>query len=220
VSAFPLRPDAQALLVVDMQNDFVRVGAPQEVPTGRDIVPSVAELLHGFRRRRRPVVFTRFLAGPGATLMTLWSPECGPGQRSCWLGHERSYGDVDGPREGPGVIDELVPLPGELVVDKYGYGAFHNTVLGDALRALSVSQVVVTGVVTQICVEDTVRQGMQLGFEMVLVRDGVASFDAELHNATLRNVEMKFGVVVDSREVLASMSSVTAVNASPCSQPD
>ena len=200
---FPLRPDLQALLIVDMQNDFVRVGAPQEVPTAREIVPSVAGLAEAFRRRRRPVIYTRFLAGPAATLITLWSPECGADQRSCWLGHQRSYSDVVGPREGPGVIDELAPRRGELVIDKYGYGAFHNTMLGDVLRALSVSQVVVTGVVTQICVEDTVRQGMQLGLEMVLVRDGVASFDADLHNATLRNVEMKFGVVTDSGEVLA-----------------
>jgi nicotinamidase-related amidase len=198
VTAFPLRPDEQALLIVDMQNDFLRVGAPQEVPAGRDLVPVISELAGVFRQEGRPVIYTRFLAGPGSTLMVRWSPECGPVQRSCWPGHLRDYADRDGPREGAAVVDELEPQPGELVVDKFGYGAFHNTLLVDALRALHVSQVVVTGVVTQICVEDTVRQGMQAGYEMVVVSDCVASFDDELHRATLRNVDMKFGVVVDS----------------------
>jgi nicotinamidase-related amidase len=198
VTAFRLRPDAQALLVVDMQNDFLRAGAPQEVPTGRAAIPTVSTLRDVFRAARRPVIYTRFLAGPGSTLMTVWSPECGPEQRSCWSGHRREYLDRDGMLEGADVVDELAPDAGELVVDKYGYGAFHNTLLEDALRALQVTQVVVTGVVTQICVEDTVRQGMQRGLEMVVVRDAVASYDDELHRATLRNIESKFGVVVDS----------------------
>jgi nicotinamidase-related amidase len=187
-----------------MQNDFLRPTAPQELPAGRGIVPTIAALADHFRRNGRPVVYTRFIAGPGETLMTLWSPECGPDQRSCWLGEERSYPDRDGPRQGAAVVDELAPHPGELVLDKYGYGAFHNTPLQDVLAALGVRQVVVTGVVTQICVEDTIRQGMQRGFEMVLVSDGVASFDEELHRATLRNVAMKFGVVVDSTHWLAA----------------
>lgn len=199
---FPLNSDEQVLLIVDMQNDFLRPTAPQEVPAGRDIVPTIAALANHFRSRARPVVYTRFLAGPERTLMTLWSPECGPDQRSCWTGHQRTYPDRAEPQEGASVVDELAPHPGELVIDKYGYGAFHNTCLEDALAAQGVRQVVVTGVVTQICVEDTVRQGMQRGFEMVLVSDGVASFDQELHRATLRNVDMKFGVVADSHRWL------------------
>jgi nicotinamidase-related amidase len=199
VTAFPLHPAEQALLIVDMQNDFIRPNAPQEVTAGRHIVPTIAALADHFRCRNRPVIYTRFLAGPGETLMTLWSPECGPEQRSCWPGHERTYPDRVGPQQGVAVVDELAPHPGELVVDKFGYGAFYNTFLEDALVALGVRQVVVTGVVTQICVEDTIRQGMQRGFEMVLVSDGVASFDDELHRTTLRNVEMKFGVVASSR---------------------
>ncbi len=198
---FALRPDDQALLVVDMQNDFLRVGAPQEVPLGRAIVPRIADLIQDFRQRSRPVLYTRFLAGPGETLMTLWSPECGPTQRSCWPGQQRRYGDHDGLLEGAAITDELTPLAGDVVVDKYGYGAFYNTLLSDALRVRGCSQVVVTGVVTQICVEDTVRQGMQRGFEMVVVRDGVASFDEELHQASLRGMAMKFADVMESAEL-------------------
>jgi nicotinamidase-related amidase len=203
MTPFPPRPDAQALVVVDMQNDFLRSGAPQEVAEGRDIIPTVARLISSFRQRRRPVLYTRFLAGPLRTLMTVWSPECGEEQRSCWPGHRRRYADRTEELEGADVVDELTPRPDELIVDKYGYGAFHHTVLLDALTARGCDQIVVCGVITQICVEDTVRQGFHHGLEMVVVRDGVASFDQELHSATLRNLAMKFAAVVGSEEVLA-----------------
>lgn len=202
--AFALRPRDQALLVVDMQNDFVRVGAPQEVPDARAIVPVIRSLIDVFRDGTRPVLYTRFLAGPERTLMWTWSPECADDVRSCWPGVSRTYGDVRGEREGAAVIDELAPAPGDVVVEKYGYGGFHATNLLDALGARHVTQVVVVGTVTQICVEDTVRGGFHHGLEMVVVRDGVASFDPELHAATLKNLAMKFAVVTTAEEVVAS----------------
>jgi nicotinamidase-related amidase len=198
---FPLEPERQALLVVDMQNDFVREGAPQEVPDARATIPVIAALLDAFRRAARPVVFTRFSAGPQRTLLWAWSPQCGPELRSCWPGVRRTYAD-GAELEGHAVVPELEPRPGEPVVDKYGYGSFHNTMLEDVLRARHVSQLVTVGTVTQICVEETVREGFHRGFEMVMVRDGVSSFDPELHAATLRNIEMKFGRVEPSASLL------------------
>ncbi len=198
---FPLDPGRQALLVVDMQNDFVRVGAPQEVPDARTTIPVIASLLETFRRIGRPVVFTRFSAGPERTLLWSWSPECGPQLRSCWPGVMRAYDDGT-ELFGHDVVPELAPLDSEPVVDKYGYGSFHNTMLEDVLRARHVSQLVTVGTVTQICVEETVREGFHRGFEMVMVSDGVSSFDAELHAATLRNIGMKFGRVERSELLL------------------
>lgn len=212
MTAFPLKPDDQALVVVDMQNDFLRIGAPQEVPSGRDIIPTVDRLVRGFRAAGRPVVFTRFLAGPEQTLMWTWSPECGPEQRSCWPGHTRRYEDRSQELPGADVVDELTPLPDELIVDKYGYGAFHHTILADALRARGCRQVVTCGVITQICVEDTVRQGFHHGFEMIVVHDGVASFDTRLHEASLRSLEMKYAVLLDSDEVLTALGADLPAN--------
>jgi nicotinamidase-related amidase len=203
--AFPLRPAAQALLVVDMQNDFVRMGAPQEVPDARAAIPTIVKLLTEFRDAQRPVLYTRFIAGPEHTIMWTWSPECGDELKSCWRGHFRHYLDRPGELEGPQVVDELTPLPGDEVIDKYGYGGFHNTPLRDALGARHVEQVVVVGTVTQICVEDTVRGGFHEGFEMVVARDGVASFDPELHRATLKSLAMKFALVVSAEEVVAAL---------------
>ncbi len=204
--AFALDPGRMGLLVVDMQNDFVRVGAPQEVPDARTTIPVIASLLDGFRDAGRPVVYTRFTAGPRRTLLWTWSPECGPELRSCWPGEQREYGDADGTREGHAVIDELAPRDGDPVVDKYGYGGFHNSALEAVLRAHDVSQVVVTGTVTQICVEETVREGFHRELEMVLVSDGVSSFDPELHAATLRNVAMKFGRVEPAERVREALA--------------
>jgi nicotinamidase-related amidase len=202
---FPLRPAEQGLLVVDMQNDFVRKGAPQEVPDARAVIPTIRRLVDAFRRAGRPVFYTRFLAGPNPTLMWVWSPECGEELRSCWPGHFRRYEDSDEPLEGPAIVRELAPAAGEIVVDKYGYGGFHNTVLEDALRARGVRQVVVTGTVTQICVEETVREGFHRSLEMVVVRDAVASFDPQLHDATLKNLAMKFALVTRAEEVIAAI---------------
>lgn len=204
---FPLRPDRQALVVVDMQNDFLRVGAPQEVPQGRAVIATVRDLVDAFEAAGRPVIYTRFLAGPGETLMTVWSPECGPEQRSCWPGEMRTYADRPGVElEGPAVVDELAPSEDAVVVDKFGYGAFHNTILEDVLHARGCDQIVVTGVITQICVEDTVRQAFHRGFEAVVVEDAVASFDDELHRATLRNLEMKFAAVLTAADVRGEIS--------------
>ena len=204
VEPFPLDPERQALVVVDMQNDFVRPGAPMEVPDARKTIPVIAALIHAFREADRPVVFTRFSAGPQRTLLWTWSPQCGPELRSCWPGVTRRYDDGQ-TLGGHDVVPELEPLASETVVDKYGYGSFHNTMLEDVLRARPVSPVVAVGTVTQICVEETVREGFHRGLEMVMVRDAVSSFDADLNAATLRNIAMKFGRVDTSETVLAAL---------------
>ena len=93
---FELRRDRSALIVVDMQNDFVRVGAPLEVPDARETIEVNQELLAWFRERHRPVVFTRFVAGPEPTLMWKWSEVIAPPTCCCWPGFMRSYADVEG----------------------------------------------------------------------------------------------------------------------------
>ncbi|MEW9807103.1 cysteine hydrolase family protein [Mesorhizobium marinum] len=191
-----------ALLVIDMQNDFVRQGAPLEVPEARDTIAPIRRLLAAFRDRRRPVVYTRFLATQEPSLMWLWSPQCGVDTKCCWDGVDRAYADAAGKLDCTAVIDELSPLPGEPVIDKYGYGSFHATGLDALLRGLGVRSLVVTGTVAQICVEETAREAFHHGYRTVMVSDGVSSFDQELKAGTLRNFAMKFGWVADAATVL------------------
>lgn len=207
MTAFPFAVDATvaALAVVDMQNDFVRVGAPQEVPSARATLGNVAALADALRAQGRPVLYTRYTAGPNVTHLGWFSPECGPEMRSCWPGVQRRYGDRDELLEGHEIVDELAPHPGDLVIDKFGYGSFHNTALEDVLRAAPARQVWLVGTVTQICVEESAREGYRRGFEMVVAADAVSSFDDDLHRATLRNLAAKFALVADTAVLLSTI---------------
>jgi nicotinamidase-related amidase len=194
-----------ALLVVDMQNDFVRAGAPLEVPHARETIAVQRRLLAAFRERGLPVLYTRFLSLEEDNLLWRWSPQCHPATRACWPDHARSYDDAPGPLPCADVIEELTPAPGEPVVDKHGYGSFHGTDLDARLRALGVRSLAVTGTVTQICVEETAREAFHHGYATTIVADAVSSFAPDLHAATLRNFAMKFGWTADAADVIARL---------------
>ena len=191
-----------ALLIVDMQNDFVRAGAPLEVPDARATIPVQRRLIDAFRARGRPVVYTRFLSYEADCLMWLWSPECHPDTRACWPGHMRTYDDIQGPLDCAAVVDELAPGPDDLVVDKFGYGSFHGTELDQCLRTRGIRSLVVAGTVTQICVEETAREAFHHGYRTTVVADAVSSYAPHLHAATLENFALKFGWVAAADAVL------------------
>lgn len=203
---FALDPRRAALLIVDLQNDFVREGAPQEVAQARETLPAVRTLIDAVRGAGRPVIYTRYTAGPGDTHQAWFSPECREGVRSCWMGVSRSYHDWPDPLLGHDVVPELAPTTGDIVIDKYGYGSFHNTNLEDVVRALGVDQLWTVGTVTQICVEGTVREGFARGLEMVVVEEGVSSFDPYMHRASLRNMAHKFALVRSMDSLLTELN--------------
>lgn len=196
------RVRSPALVVVDMQNDFVWPGAPLEVPDARKTIDANRRLIDSFRSRGFPVVYTRFISHTREDLFWLWTPECRPEIKCCWPGHQRRYEGVAGPRDCAEVIDELAPRPDENIIDKYGYGAFHGTDLDARLRAMQVESVLVTGTVTQICVEETAREAFHFGYRTTIVSDAVSSYAPDLHAATLKNFGLKFGWVANTETVL------------------
>jgi nicotinamidase-related amidase len=192
-----------ALLIVDMQNDFVRKGAPLEVPDARATLPAHRRLIAEALRRDVPVIYTKFLSRPEYYLLWEWSPECRPPTRCCWKGHLRRYQDSARELDCSDVVEEIYPKPADPIVEKYGYGAFHDTGLAQLLRVRAIEALLVTGTVTQICVEETAREAFHHGFRTTLVVDAVSSFAPDLHAATLKNFAMKFGWVEDSAALLS-----------------
>lgn len=199
------RWERPALIVVDMQNDFVREGAPLEVADARATIPALRTLIRHFRDHALPVVYTKFLSTPYPSLLWNWSEVCAPPTKCCWKGHRRGYVDSEGELDCSDIIAEIYPEPGELIVEKYGYGAFHGTALNDILRAHEIRSLVVTGTVTQICVEETAREAFHHGYKTTLAEDAVSSFAPDLHRATLRNFAMKFGWVSPSAEIVEAL---------------
>jgi len=195
--------DRAAFIIVDMQNDFVRQNAPLGVPDALTTVAPIKNVIRQFRAASRPVIFTRFVAGPEETLLWTWSPQIRPPVNCCKIGFVRYYEDIDTERECIAVIDELNPEPGDPVVDKFGYGGFFRTNLPDILNAYRVDTVVISGTVTQICVEETAREAFHHGLKTIVLSDCVSSFDPELHRASLRNLAMKFGMVTTSAKLFA-----------------
>jgi nicotinamidase-related amidase len=192
---------ASALIVVDMQNDFVRKGAPLEVPDARLTIRCNQELLTAFRKHNLPVVYTKFISHPHYYMLWDWSPQCKPPTKCCWKGHSRYYSDIEGNRECTEIIDELRPSPEDVIIEKSSYGAFHQTDLGKILRSFGLNSMVITATVTQIWVEETAREAFHHGFRTTVVEDAVSSFAPDLHTATLKNFEMKFGWISKSENI-------------------
>jgi nicotinamidase-related amidase len=195
-----------ALVIVDMQNDFVRTGAPMEVPDAGKTIPQHQRLITFCRQAEIPIIYTRFLAGPKRTLMWEWSPQLEPPTLACRRGHRRYYADLDRTLDCADIIDEIYPQPDDYLVDKYGYGAFHSTNLDDTLHSLGVESLIITGTVTQICVEETGREAFHHGYKTTLVSDAVSSYLPDLHAATLKNFAFKFGWVLTTNEVLEALA--------------
>jgi nicotinamidase-related amidase len=193
-----------ALMIIDMQNDFVREGAPMEVPDARATIPQNQTLIEFFRKANLPIIYTRYLAGDHWLLWN-WSPELEAPTNACQLGHQRYYTDVDKTLDCADVIEEIYPRQGDHTIDKYGYGAFHETKLDNLLKNLGVESLIVTGTVTQICVEETARQAFHHGYKTTLVSDAVSSYMPDLHAATLKNFELKFGWVSTTEEIITAL---------------
>ncbi len=197
-----------ALIIVDMQNDFVRTGAPLEVPSALSTVAVQKSLIEAFHKHHLPVVYTKFISHPHYYLLWEWSPQCQPPTKCCWKGHQRFYKDIGANRDCTEIIDELQPTSSDIIVEKFGYGSFHETTLDKTLHSLGVTSLILTGTVTQICVEETAREAFHHGYRTTIVEDGVSSFAPDLHAATLKNFAMKFGWVSKSNSIVSGINSL------------
>jgi ureidoacrylate peracid hydrolase len=201
--ALRLEPGRTALLVVDMQRGFVEPGEALQVPPAREIVPAIAGLLDGFRRKGLPVAFTEFTYSPAVPLLVgALHPEHQPAPPGAPRGFGLPSSSCLEGTASARTIDALAPRPGEPVIRKRWYDGFAGTELDGALRARGVTSLVITGTMTDICVLATVVGAFNREYRITVVADGVATLWPEIQRATLDIVGRAFGRVVQSSRVL------------------
>ena len=196
---YALDPDRCALVVIDMQRDFIEPGGfghalGNDVALLQAIVPTVAALIGLFRAEGWPVIHTRESHAPDLG-------DCPPAKLRRGRGAVR-IGD-DGPmgrilvRGEPGnaIVEACAPAAGELVVDKPGKGMFHATGLDATLRERGITHLVFAGVTTEVCVQTSMREANDRGYECLLVSDATESYFPSFKAATLRMIAAQGGIV-------------------------
>jgi biuret amidohydrolase len=205
-----LRPDTTAILVIDMQADFCAPGGYMD-RLGYDLAPlrapidPIRRVLAAARPLGYLVVHTREGYRPDLADVQPWKRgdrieigEAGP------LGRALVRGET-----GWDFIPEMAPQPGEPVFDKAGYGPFAFTDLDATLRRRSIANLIVTGVTTDCCVQSTVREALDRGYDCLVLEDCVAAGRRVDHEAALtlmRKPSGALGTVSDSRALIAALA--------------
>jgi ureidoacrylate peracid hydrolase len=189
--AMQLNASKSALLVVDMQVFFLNPSSQTFTSGGEAILPNVQRLIHAFRQAGRPVIYTRHVHHPDhldSGIMGWW-----------WEGM-----CLEGSPESE-VHPALAPLPGEKQVLKHRYSSFYNTDLETVLRCLKVEDLIITGVMTNLCCESTARDAYFRDYRVFFLADGTGSVSEELHLATLLNLAFGFAYVTTTDTMLSQL---------------
>lgn len=188
-----------ALLIIDMQRDFVEPGGfgaslGNDVSLLQAIVPTCQRVLQAWRAAGGWVVHTR--EGHRPDLSDCPLAKRNRGAPSLRIGDEGPMGRILILGEpGHAIIPELAPIEGEYVLDKPGKGAFYATALGEVLAARQITHLIVMGVTTEVCVQTTLREANDRGYECLLVEDGTESYFPEFKQATLAMIRAQGAIV-------------------------
>ncbi len=212
--ALPLDPTRTALVIIDMQRDFLEPGGFGE-SLGNDVsllaaaIGPCRALLERARSLGILVVHTR--EGHRPDLADAPPAKVERGDPSLRIGAPGPMGRILVRGEpGHAIIDALAPRDDEPVVDKPGKGAFHATDLASILANRDIDALIVCGVTTEVCVHTTVREANDRGYRCLVPGDACASYFPEFHAAGLAMIKAQggiFGWVTDSRRVLAALPS-------------
>ena len=206
-------PAHTALIVIDMQRDFIEPGGfgeslGNDIRHLADIIPATAGLLAWARELGVHVVHTKECHSGDLA-------DCPPAKRN--RGQPRLRIGDPGPmgrllihgEPGSDFIPQLAPLPGETVVAKPGKGAFYATALGEILRHWGVTHLVFAGVTTEVCVQTTMREANDRGYDCLLVEDATASYFPEFKQAAIEMLRAQ-GAIIGWTATLAELKAPTA----------
>ena len=210
---FAFDPKSTALLVIDMQRDFVEPGGfgeslGNDVSILRKTIAPIKKVLAACRKLGMMVVHTREGHRPDLS-------DCPPSKMARGR-PKRKIGD-DGPMgrllvrgaKGHDIVPELAPVAGEAVIDKPGKGAFYATDLELILRNAGIRSLIVCGVTTEVCVNTSVREANDRGFDCVVLEDCVGSYFPEFQRAALAMIKAQggiFGWVSNSKNALKALA--------------
>lgn len=195
-----------ALIIVDMQNDFIHekgfvrrhsegIGVKRDALNRlKEPILNIKKLAGFFRARKKEVIY----------IYTAWAPDYSDIAIPLKKMHEKAREEgclVEG-SWGARIIEELTPEKNDHLVLKKSYGGFFQTSLDRLLRNLGIKTLVMTGVATNFCVETTAREAVAYGYEIIFVSDATATFDPDAHQATLKVIAMAFGEVLNTEEVI------------------
>ncbi len=211
-----LCPGQTALVVIDMQHAFLDPGAALEVPSGRAIVPNLQRLIDACRTRNVPVILTEFVYS--TAVPCLRGDPFGPEHLPIVEGQPTGFGHpsdncVIAPYFAKGAnsadtIPELAPRPDELVVRGHAYDKFLGTPLDLSLRSRGIRYLVLTGIVTDICVNATLMTAANLNYRVTAVTDGVATLWPEIQKACFDIWRRKFARLRSTEEVVQEILSL------------
>lgn len=208
MAVIPIAVSKTALIVIDMQRDFCSPGGYADqaglgITRMQAAVGRVQQLLQAARDAGLMVVHTREGHLPDLS-------DCPPAKLARSIAAGAAIGSL-GPlgrllvrgEQGHDFVDALRPLPGELVIDKSGYGAFHQTLLGKHLGEKGIEQLILCGVTTEVCVHSTLREAVDRGYLCTTVSDATAASQPELQAPALAMIGVEggiFGVVCSTAE--------------------
>ena len=190
-----IEPASSALLVIDMQNDFVLEGAPMEVPMARRRLPEMVTAVAACRQAGIPVIYSRHVLLDSFDVSPL---ETTYNQRLQTVGMRRGT-------EGVEVVEELKPEADDYVLDKHRYDAFHNTPLKSVLATIrglnAVDTVIIAGTLTEVCCESTARSAYMNDYKVAFLADATGGRSEAAQAATLDAVGTFFGRVLSTADM-------------------
>ena len=196
---YALDPAHTALVVIDMQRDFIEPGGfgdslGNDVARLAAIIPTVAGLIDIFRTRHWPVIHTREAHRPDLS-------DCPPskiarGNPSLHIGETGAMGRLLVAGEpGNQIVEALAPIADEIVIDKPGKGMFWATGLHERLQSMGITHLVFAGVTTEVCVQTSMREANDRGYECLLVEDATESYFPAFKAATIDMIIAQGGIV-------------------------